>query len=51
MKKLLFLFCLLMTATVLAEPDPFSVYTAKAPEGCINSSKFNATHVDSNRDL
>ncbi len=41
MKKLLFLFCLLMIAAVRAEPDPFSVYTAKAPEGCINPSELS----------
>ena len=36
MRKLFILICLLATPA-LAELDPFSVYTAKAPDGCIDT--------------
>ena len=35
MKKGLFLIGLMLSLPAFAETDPFSVYSAKAPEGCI----------------
>lgn len=41
MKKLLILFCLLFSGVAHAELDPFSVYTSKAPEGCIDTANLS----------
>lgn len=41
MKKVLFLLCLFFVGTVRADWDPFSVYTAKAPEGCVDTTHLS----------
>ncbi len=42
MKKTLFALFLLTTTLARAELDPFSVYTAKAPEGCLDTASLQA---------
>lgn len=45
MKKLLILLTILSAAPVLANPDPFSVYTDATPQGCISAPDHRDTYT------